>query len=68
MPKKTINVNKTVTIGSTVFSHILAKTEASDGSFSEELNNLCRDGMEARKAAANARNPPADGDGDEDNE
>jgi len=49
---KNINVSKTVTIDSAVFMVIATATKTADTSFSEELNKLCHDGMEARKAQA----------------
>lgn len=61
---KNTNVSKTVTIDSTVYIAVATATETADTSFSEELNRLCHDGIEARKARAEHANEGADDGGE----
>jgi hypothetical protein len=56
-----VNMSKTVTLDSTVFMTVVAELEKSGTSFSEELNILCHDGIEARKAKEAQEQPTAGG-------
>lgn len=45
---RTINVNKTVTFRQDIFSYLANVAEEKDVSFTDALNELCRDGIAAR--------------------
>lgn len=46
---RTINVNKTVTFAQDVFGYLANVVEEKDVSFTDALNDLCRDGIATRK-------------------
>jgi len=52
---RTINVSKTVTFRQDVFTYLANVAGESDVSFSDALNELCRDGIAARRAAMEAK-------------
>ena len=52
---RTINVSKTVTLRQDVFMYIADMAEEQDVTFTDAINELCRDGIAARRANQEAK-------------